>query len=240
MTWLEMKSEVERQARMDLDSSIDLTSIEFWLNQALSDMEAYQPWWFLEDEYEVTLVTGTRLYAFPTTNSASAASVLSAIDVDSMRTAKKNMSFEWPVNIDHQNVDWTTTGEANAGPNVWTTVGLQIALDRKPTADFVSDHTALYFRGWKEMPTYAAADNASEIVVPNAWHPLVVTGALGYAWAERGVDQESQLAERKFLRGLELMVARCVPVRGRTKNVSASTIWRVPRRRADRRVSVGS
>lgn len=240
MTWKEMKFEVERQARMDLDAEIDLVNIEFWLNTALSDMEAYQPWWFLEDEYAVTLVAGTRLYAFPTTNSASAVSVLSAIDVDSMRTAKKNLPFEWSVNIDHQNVDWTLSSETSSSPNVWTTVGAQIALDRPPTSDYVSNHTALYFRGWKEVPTYAVADDLNEIVVPNAWHSTIVTGAMGYAWSERGVDQESQIAERKFMRSLELMVARCLPVRGRVKNVSAPTIWRLPRRRASRRVNVGS
>ena len=242
MTWLEMKQEVERQARMDLSNDQHLTNIEFWLNTSLSDMQAYHSWWFLEDEYAVTLVAGQRLYAFPTTNSQSAASVLSAIDVDSMKTAKKNMTFEWPVNIDHNNIDWQlgTDSDPAASPNVWTTVGLQIALDKKPSSSFVSDQTALYFRGWKEMPSYAVSNNSSEVIVPNAWHSTVIQGAMHYAWMERGADQESVFAQRSFIRNLELMVARCLPVRGRVKNVSAATIWRVPRRRASRRVSVGS
>tara|TARA_R110000824_G_scaffold167283_1_gene344160 strand:- start:3407 stop:4123 length:717 start_codon:yes stop_codon:yes gene_type:complete len=238
MTWLEMKREIERQARMDLDSDVDLTSIEFWLNMALDEMDAYHPWWFLEDEYEVTLVADTRLYAFPTTNSAGAASVMTAIDVDSMRTLKKNIAHEWPVNIDHQNVNWTDSGETSAGPNIWTTVGKQIALGRPPTSDFVTNHEKLFFRGWKLFPTYAVADNSSEVAVPANYHPVVIQGALKHAWGERGVDQEAMIAERGFLRNLEIMVGRCLPVRGRTKNITAPTIWRLPRRNRSRRVSV--
>ena len=64
--------------------------------------------------------------------------------------------------------------------------------------------------------------------------------SLGSAWAERGVDDDSRMYKREFLQAMELMVARCVPVRGRMKKVGAPTIWRIPRRRVSRRVSVGS
>jgi hypothetical protein len=214
MTYLDMQQELERQARLDLDFADDQTAAKFWLNRAQEEIEAYNPWWFLETEYSITL-SNTLTYPFP--------SGLSTIDIDSMRTHQVALTHADSSTIDRSDPNWTVD-TTRAGPGLWTIVGTNIKLNTIPSADYITTHENILFRGWKNMTTLTDDGDISDI--PSNWHWVITQGALYRAWEERGDDSLAGRERAKFMQSMELMVARCRPVRGEHQRVAAPPIFR--------------
>lgn len=227
MTFLQMQQRVARQARMDLDRPDDLTYIKAWLNDAFQEVCAYHQWWFQQDTYAQAL-SGTRTYAFPTTNAAAEASVCESIDLRSVRTIGGHLTF-WPAaDIDLDDADWTSTTDTGS-PDVWTFVGKNIVLNKIPSTAFLASYPTLYFRGYKEHATLS--DDADLSSIPIAWHIVPVHKALQFAYDEQGDETQSNKEEDTYSRTIEVMVGKCQPIRGSSGPVSAPTLFRMNSRR---------
>ena len=232
-TFLQMQEEVERQCRMDLDNSDQLKAIKYWINEGHDLLMGLTQWWFLEQVYTITL-SNLRLFPFPTTNEAEVASILTSIDVQSMRTRKKVLTWVHPNDIDRDSEDWTTTSERGT-PTHWTTEGENIALNKKPNENFISGQVALHFRGYQAFTELSADGDFSDI--PQGWRYVPILHAISKGWDRQGDEQQSRRYAAEFDMESEKMVGRCRSIRGPQRRAKAPTIWTVPSRRSGRATS---
>lgn len=230
MTFLQMQQEVARHARMQMDNSNHISNLKFWINRAQEDVQGAHSWWFLSYEFELSFVEGQRVYPFPDTDMDATTADLESIDVESMRTKSSPIGFVWPSQLDQNNRSWTDSSLAGTGsPEWWTTVRERIVFSHFPSATFVTNNPKAYFRGWARMPDLVNDGDIS--LVPKQFRNVIVQGAKWRAYERQGVDDwrtAFQLAEQMT----ENMIARCRPVRGGSRKISAPTLFRIRGRRS--------
>lgn len=196
-----------------------------WLNLALAEMSMFHPWWWLKDEWEMTLNTNRR-QDMPTVNVDGDYANIGSVNLQSVRINNHYLRFKSSDWLDRHYPQWASANGSQGTPDYFTFIGKKMAFYPRPSVALVAA-TPLYFSGWKMMyltnpstpdtASLAVGINANDSAPECPGHsaPSLIEGLLKWGQRRLGVsgwqDQDAifrrnmddMISEDKLMRGGE-------------------------------------